>query len=340
MARRAIVSMLMAACVALVTAAARAGTPDPAALAKALAGPTSSPAVSEALTTAKAALASLPAVDRASAPWLFVEAMVSRVERNWRAMRDAMERVVALEPGKAEYQFWYGNSILNGIADLGELSQLSSARKGRDAYAQAVRLDPSFVEAHVALARFYADAPETAGGSVEKARTETAILLAMPGGRGAFQARMLLARFAANDKDWVEMSRQYEAAETAGGEGSGPAVAFSSHALALIRQKGDPAAALPVLDRYDRIARKDDNAPALLRAEAYRALKRHREAADLYAKVLAANPGAVSPRWAMAECLEAAGDRKGAAAQYEEFAKRFPKDSRAFEASERARKLR
>jgi tetratricopeptide (TPR) repeat protein len=124
-----------------------------------------------------------------------------------------------------------------------------------------------------------------------------------------------------------------------GGEGASPAAALSSLAWTLINQKEDPAAALPVLDRYDRIAKPDDTAPAFFRAEAYRALKRHREAADLYAKVLAANPAAVNSRWGMAECLEALGDRKAAAAQYEEFAKRFPKDDRASKARERAKKL-
>jgi len=340
MSRRAIFPAVLALCVSLVAGAASPGaaSPDPVALAKVLAGP-ASPALTDAVGTAKNALSSLPSAERGQAPWLFVEAMVHRVERDWSAMRAVMEKVVARDPSRAEYQFWYGNSIFNGIDELGMLSKLSSARKGRDAYAEAVRLDPSYVDARVALAQYFSGAPGIAGGSMEKARAEAAALLALPGGRGAFQGRLLLARLAANDKDWAEMARQYQAAETAGGEGASPAAALSSHAWSLIRQKEDPAAALPVLDRYDRIAKPDDTGPAFFRAEAYRALKRHREAADLYAKVLAANPAAVNSRWGMAECLEAVGDRKAAAAQYDEFAKRFPKDDRASKARERAKKL-
>ena len=341
MSRRAIFATVLALCVSLVSGAASSGadSPDPAALAKALAGPPS-PARSDALGAAKSALSSLPTGERGQARWLFVEAMTSLVERNWSAMRAAMEKVVALEPARAEYQFWYGNSIFNGIDELGMLSKLSSAKKGRDAYAEAVRLEPNYVDAHVALAQYYSGAPGIAGGSMEKARAEAAALLALPGGRGTFQGKMLLARLAAKDKDWAEMSRQYQAAETAGGEGANLAAALSSHAWSLIQQKEDPAAALPLLDRYDRLAKPDDTIPSFFRAEAYRALGRHREASDLYAKVLAANPGAVNSRWGMAECLEAVGDRKGAAAQYDEFAKRFPKDDRASKARERAKKLR
>jgi tetratricopeptide (TPR) repeat protein len=298
--------------------------PDPVALAKALSGPPLA-AGSEALTEAR---------------WLFVEAMVDRGERNWSAMRETMEKIVASDPARAEYQFWYGNSIFNAIGDLGMLSKFSSARKGRDAYAEAVRLDPSHVDARVALARYYFEAPGIVGGSTEKAKAQASALLALPGDRGAFQGRMLLAWFAAKDKDWAEMSRHYQAAETAGGEGASPESALASHAWTLIRQKGDLAAALPVLDRYDRIAKPDDTYPAFLRGEAYRALGRHREAVDLYAKVLAANPNAANSRWGMAECLEALGDRKAAATHYDEFATRFPKDDRAAKARERAEKLR
>jgi len=311
---------------------------DPAVLAKALSAVSSS-TPSDAVGEAKRALGSLSSKERGEARWLFVEAMLDRVERDWKAMRDVMERLVALEPTRAEYQFWYGNSIFNGIDDLGVFSKMSSAKKGRDAYAEAVRLDPNHVDARVALAQFYSEAPRVVGGSVEKTREQAQALLALPGGRGAFQGRMLLARLAAKDKDWAEMSRQYQAAEAAGGEGANPAAALASHAYALLRQKEDPAASLPVLDRYDRVAKPDDTWPAFCRGEAYRALGRHREAVDLYTKVLAANPGALNTRWGIAESLEALGDRKAAAAHYAEFAKRFPKDDRAAKARGRAEKL-
>jgi tetratricopeptide (TPR) repeat protein len=337
---RAMLLMLLAFHGALAMAADTApAAPDPVALAKALSGPPL-PAASDALAEAKRALASLAPGERGGARWLFVQAMVHRVERDWRAMRAVLEKIVAADPSRPEYQFWYGNSIFNGIDDLGMLSKLSAARRGRDAYAEAVRLDPAYVDARVALASYYSEAPGIAGGSTAKAGEQASALLALPGDRGAFQGRMLLARLAAKDKDWAEMSRQYQAAETAGGEGASPSSALASHAWSLVRLKGDPAAALPVLDRFDRVAKPDDTTPAFVRGEAYRALGRHREAVEAYAKVLAARPDAANTRWGMAESLEALDDRKAAAAQYDEFATRFPKDDRAAKARERAGKLK
>src|SRR5262249_43813801 len=132
------------------------------------------------------------------------------------------------------------------------------ASKGRKAFEKAIELDPNHVAARIGLATFFLQAPSIAGGSKEKAKAQGDALLALPGKRGEFQGRMILARIAGDAKNWDEMIAQLKAAETAGGDGADPLVALRSEASLLLTQKKDAQAAAPVVERYLKAAPADD----------------------------------------------------------------------------------
>lgn len=252
--------------------------------------------------------------------------------------RDLLERAANAEPGRSEYQYWYGASIFETIDEVGMLGKMSAASKGKAALEKAIALDPGNVRARQALFQFYLEAPGIAGGSVEKAREQARATAALPA--GAFRGQMMVAQLAVREEDWAAMSKAYLAAETAGGSGANPAAAMTNHAFQLIRGKKDPAAALVVIDRLAKIAKPEDTTADFLRGEARSAMGDCAGAVDSYSKVLLRQPEARNTRYALATCLEKLGRKPEAAGHYDEFARRFPKDDRAGKARDQAAKLR
>jgi tetratricopeptide (TPR) repeat protein len=252
---------------------------------------------------------------------------------------DHFEKATERDPKNADYLFWLADASFERIDDVNMLSKMSLASDGRKAYEKAVSIDPQHVGAHVGLGQYYMQAPGIAGGSVDKAKKEGETLIAIPGGRGAFQGNMLLAGIAAKAQDWGEMSRRYTAAETASGDGANPAVAMRSQAWLLLHEKKDAKAAQPVMDRYLKIASPDDLTALFLDGEVKRELGRCADALPRYAQVLAKYPAAVGSRWGSAVCHEAVGQKDAARRDYEEFIKRFPEDEKAKDAKAAVKRL-
>ena len=174
---------------------------------------------------------------------------------------------------------------------------------------------------------------------MEKARAQGQALLALPGKRGEFQGRMVLAGIAAHEENWAEMSRQFTAAETASGDGADPAVAMRSHALNLLNTKKDAQAAAPVVARYLKVARDDDMSVLYLGGEVKRQLGNCADALPRFDQVLAKIAGARGSRWGAAVCSEMLGKKDAARLHYEEYARRFPDDARAKEAKAAIKRL-
>jgi tetratricopeptide (TPR) repeat protein len=248
-------------------------------------------------------------------------------------------RAAELQPGNADNQFWLGNTAFNHIDDVGMLSKMSLASDGRKAFEKAIALDPGHVAARVGLSQFLLNAPGIAGGSVEKARAQGDALMALPGKRGEFQGRMVLAGIAAHEENWSEMSRQLTAAETAQGEGADPLAAMRSQARFLLNRKKDPQAALPVVARYVKAAPADDLTALYLDGEVKRQLGQCADALPRFDQVLAKFDGARGSRWGAAVCREQLGQKQAALRDYQEYARRFPDDDHAKEAKAAIKRL-
>ncbi len=82
------------------------------------------------------------------------------------------EKAVSLSPGSATYHWWLGREYGEKASSVNPLSAASLARKTKNEFEQAVKLDPGLVQAHADLAEYYTEAPSFMGGGIDKARDQ------------------------------------------------------------------------------------------------------------------------------------------------------------------------
>jgi tetratricopeptide (TPR) repeat protein len=82
------------------------------------------------------------------------------------------ERAVSLGPENSMYHLWLGREYGEKAAAANPLSAASLARKAKNEFESAVKLDPANVQAHADLAEYYTEAPSIMGGGLDKARDQ------------------------------------------------------------------------------------------------------------------------------------------------------------------------
>jgi len=82
------------------------------------------------------------------------------------------EKAVGLSPDNSMYHLWLGREYGEKAASVNPLSAASLARKAKNEFEQAVKLDPANAQAHADLAEYYTDAPAIMGGGTDKARDQ------------------------------------------------------------------------------------------------------------------------------------------------------------------------
>ncbi len=252
------------------------------------------------------------------------------------------EKAVALDPTNAEMHYWYGNALFQGINSAGALDKLSIADKGKKEYEKALELDPNQRGALNGLATYYVEAPGIAGGSIRKAKEMGKRLLAIEGAK--VDGHTVMARACAEDGDWKGAAAEFEQASAVATTDEERLGILRSHASLLLRKKEDPKAALPILEKALELSKSKDGAvdstTLYLMGSAKQKLKDYDGAIEKFRAVLAANANAMNTRYGLAQCLEAQEKWAEAAAEYQEFAARFPKESRAEDATKMAAKLK
>ena len=119
-----------------------------------------------------------------------------------------LEKAASLDPGSSRYQVWLGSVYVAKAGQSGLLKAASLAGKGKAAFEKAVALDPSSVEARQALLQYYIVAPGVAGGSVGKAREQAAAIGALDAHRG----HLATARIAEHEEEWQAAEAAYREA--------------------------------------------------------------------------------------------------------------------------------
>lgn len=120
----------------------------------------------------------------------------------------AGEKATALGAKNAQAFYWLGNAYGNRIGEVGMLSKMTLAPKLRDAFEQAVKLDPALIDARSSLMEFYLLAPGAIGGGIDKARAQAAAISKYDRARGL----MAQARIATHEKKPAEALKAYESA--------------------------------------------------------------------------------------------------------------------------------
>ena len=127
-------------------------------------------------------------------------ATLSLAENQNKAGVEWAQKAIALAPTDALYQMLLGVAYGQYVHDVSIFSQLGIAYKVRDAFQQAVQLDPQDARARAGLAKYYILAPGIAGGSFQKANTQLAALDKID----PVQAAAVRATWEEHDKDYPQ----------------------------------------------------------------------------------------------------------------------------------------
>lgn len=127
---------------------------------------------------------------------------------NWDRGISACQKAVALEPGNSRYHLWLGRVYGEKANHAGFFSAAALAKKVRNEFETAVRLDPANLDARADLAEFYLEAPGIVGGGNDKAEQQARELATVD----PQQSDLIQARLAEKDKNLVAAENDYRAA--------------------------------------------------------------------------------------------------------------------------------
>lgn len=120
------------------------------------------------------------------------------------------QKAVSADPNNAGYHLWLGRAIGERASRASFLSAYSLAKKTREEFETAVKLDPRNAEALSDLGEFDKEAPGAVGGGMDKAEDVAKKLDAFDSSR----AHLLRAEMAEKQKDLVKAEQEYKAAIT------------------------------------------------------------------------------------------------------------------------------
>ncbi len=190
---------------------------------------------------------------------------------------DALEKAAALAPSDSMIQAWLGRAWGERAETSLVFAAAAHAKKAREAFEKAVRLDPGNAFAMNDLFNFYLQAPGIMGGGIEKARellpslarldppgshlaqakldeekkqfaaAETELRAAIKLAPGKLEPVLELAQFLARRGRHVESDQAFRQAANAAPDS--PRILFA-HAEALIKSKRDLSEARDLLKQY------------------------------------------------------------------------------------------
>lgn len=204
---------------------------------------------------------------------------------------DHCQKAVDLDQQDARYHLWLGRAIGERASRASFMSAFSLAKKAREQFEIAVKLDPRDADALGDLGEFYKEAPGAVGGGMDKAEdiakkldsvdasrahqlraemaekqkdlgaAEREFKAACTGARAAMQW-MELAGFYRRHERWAEMEAAVKSGEAAATHDRHSAVALFNGASTLARANRQPQEAIKLYERYLDSPDKTEEAPA------------------------------------------------------------------------------
>jgi len=127
---------------------------------------------------------------------------------DWDKGISACEKAVSFDPDNAQYHLWLGRVYGEKADHAGFLTAAGLAKKVRNEFETAVRLNPDSAEARTDLAEFYLEAPGIVGGGRDKAEAQAQKIATMD----PVRAGWVKARLAEKNKDLASAENEYRAA--------------------------------------------------------------------------------------------------------------------------------
>ena len=122
------------------------------------------------LAQAEALLAPLTGADAQDPVALLTLSQVRLAQKNTLSAIELAERATKLDATKPEYFAQLGRALGQRMGEISFVQQAFLSGKLKRAFEKTVELDPHNVGGLIGLARYYTNAPEIAGGSLEKAQ--------------------------------------------------------------------------------------------------------------------------------------------------------------------------
>lgn len=122
------------------------------------------------LPKAETLLASLTGPETKDAAAFFTLGQVRERQKNLKEAVTAYEQATKLDATVPEYFSTLGVALSQRMSEMNFMQQAMTAGKMKKAFEKSVALGPNHVAGLIGLSRYYAQAPEIAGGSLEKAR--------------------------------------------------------------------------------------------------------------------------------------------------------------------------
>jgi tetratricopeptide (TPR) repeat protein len=231
---------------------------------------------------------------------------------DWNRAESSCRKAVALDPENSRFHLWLGRVYGEKADRTNFLAAAGLAGKVRGEFERAVQLNPNDVDARLALAEFYFEAPGIVGGGEDKAREQAQFIATLNPAR----EHWIYARIAEKNRDSVTAEREYHLYIDLS---KGDAEAWLNLALFLRRQKRFDEMEQAIVKLSEApLAEPDDLVEA---AEMlYRAGRRYPFAAEMLHRYLGSGPVEAAPafkaRYLLGLLLEKQGDKEGAAQEY------------------------
>ena len=201
------------------------------------------------------------------------------------------EKAVGAAPNNAVYHDWLGRAIGERASRASFMSAFSLAKKTREQFEIAVKLDPHDAEALSDLGEFDNEAPGAVGGGTDKAKAIAQQLDAVESSRGhqlhaeiaekakdldaaekEFKAActgpratiqwMELAAFYRRHERWADMDSAIKSGQAAAGHDKNGALALFNAASNLARANRESDLAIKLFEEYVASPNKTEEAPA------------------------------------------------------------------------------
>ncbi len=242
------------------------------------------------------------------------------------------ERAVALQPGSSEYHLWLGNAIGRQAQSASKLKQPFLARRVKQEFETAVRLDGNNVDAREGLFQFYLQAPGFMGGGVDKARAEQREIAR----RNAYRGHVLLATLEGNQKNDAGVERAFRAGMTQFPDSAAVVSSFSGWLVG----KGRTPEAWQIIDGFVKRRPSDPLSLYMVgRASAVtgQQLERGEQAIKQYLALPAPPPGGALPlptnaQWRLGQIYEHQGRKDLARSAYQQAVRLNPENRNAKDA--------
>lgn len=149
-----------------------------------------------------------PAAAGHGAPALHQQSLESVKQRKFKEAVDFADQATKADPTQPEYFSQLGVALSQRMNEVNFIQMAALSGRMKKAFEKSIELDPNHVSGLIGLARFYTNAPEIAGGSLEKAAEFAARVQKL----NPFLGEIELGNIAAKDEQYAQALAHYEAA--------------------------------------------------------------------------------------------------------------------------------